>query len=195
VGKGDGLLNLEYHAKQITESLTVDIEVYGFDSGQGLPEPRDYRDLPYHWHGGQYAMNQDQIWGKLKGAKLIIGDIEDTLGSFFEKYDPAPIGAVSFDFDYYSSTRSALEMFKNDHKYFLPRLFCYFDDTIGNTVSLMSDYTGERLAINEFNDVHASKKFSKAYFFQARKITQPWHHKIWIYHDFSHPRYADFVGG
>ncbi|NIP15814.1 MAG: hypothetical protein GWM88_14255 [Pseudomonadales bacterium] len=25
----------------------VDIEIWGFDSGKGLPAPKDYRDLPY----------------------------------------------------------------------------------------------------------------------------------------------------
>ncbi len=46
VGDGGGLVNLEYHAKQTSKSTGIDIDVYGLDTGEGLPEPLDYRDLP-----------------------------------------------------------------------------------------------------------------------------------------------------
>ena len=40
------MLSFEYHAEQITKILPIEIEVYGFDTGEGLPKPLDYRDLP-----------------------------------------------------------------------------------------------------------------------------------------------------
>jgi hypothetical protein len=60
VAGGDGLVSLESHAAEIARLFRVEIEIYGFDSGHGLPEPVDYRDLPYHWKKGFYGMNQEQ---------------------------------------------------------------------------------------------------------------------------------------
>ena len=48
VASGNGLINLEYHATEASKLLSIDIEVYGFDLGSGLPKPLDYRDYPYH---------------------------------------------------------------------------------------------------------------------------------------------------
>jgi hypothetical protein len=36
------------------------------------------------------------------------------------------------------------------------RIHCYFDDIVGFT---FSEYTGERLAITEFNNAHQMKRF------------------------------------
>ena len=88
---------------------------------------------------------------KLTKAKLVIGNIENTSKTFFSKYNPAPIGAVIHDFDFYSSTKTALSMMNDNSDFFLPRVFSYFDDTIGSELELYNDFTGERLAINEFN--------------------------------------------
>ena len=79
------------------------------------------------------------------------------------KYNPSPIGAIIHDFDFYSSTKIALSMLKADMKFFLPRMYCYFDDTIGNETELFNDFTGERLAINEFNSQNEDIKFSFSY--------------------------------
>jgi len=193
VAGGNGLVNLEYHAEQIAPILGIDIDIYGFDTSAGLPKPRDYRDLPYHWKEGFFKMEAQPLQAKIKKAKLVLGDINETAKSFFEKYNPAPIAAVMHDFDFYSSTAAALQMFDANEKYFLPRVYCYFDDTIGAETELYNDYTGERLAINEFNQAHQSKKFGLPYHLLSRKVVEPWYHQIFIYHDFGHSRYNDFV--
>ncbi len=193
VAGGRGLLNLEYHAREITRELEIEIEIYGFDTGKGLPKPVDYRDLPYHWKEGFFRMEGDKLQAKLTSAKLVIGDIAETSQDFFSKYEPAPIAAVMHDFDFYSATVAALKMFDASEKYFLPRVFCYFDDIVGSEVELYNDYTGERLAINEFNRTHDTKKISAAYHFLAHRIRETWHQQIFIYHDFGHSRYNDFV--
>ena len=84
-------------------------------------------------------------------------------------------------------------MFDAGEKYYLPRVFNYFDDTCGKEIEIYNDYTGERLAINEFNHNHTDIKFGLPYHLFARKIAEPWHHKIWICHFFKHSRYNDFV--
>jgi hypothetical protein len=193
VAGGRGLLSLEYHAREIARELEIDIDIYGFDTGKGLPTPLDYRDLPYHWQAGFYAMNQETLDSKLTKAKLVLGDINETAQSFFADHEPAPIAAIMHDFDFYSSTAAALRMFDGPEKYFLPRVFCYFDDTIGSEIELYNDYTGERLAINEFNRTHDNKKLAVPYYLLTRPIREVWHHQIFIYHDFGHSRYNDFV--
>src|SRR4051794_31905515 len=52
VAGGNGLLAMERIAQQVGKYFGIEISVYGFDSGQGMPEPIDYRDLPYVWGAG-----------------------------------------------------------------------------------------------------------------------------------------------
>ena len=193
VAGGRGLLNLEYHAKHIRKLLSINIDIYGFDTGKGLPEPLDYRDLPYHWRKSYYKMDVQKLQEKLKTAKLVLGDVRETAETFLKEYNPHPIGAILFDLDFYSSTAAALRIFEGDEKYFLPRLFCYFDDVTGSEIELYNDYTGTRLAINEFNHTHKKKKLAKAYHLLNQKAVDYWYHKIWIFHNFQHNKYNDFV--
>ncbi len=193
VAGGNGLLNLEYHTKQITKFIEIEIEIYGFDTGEGLPEPIDYRDLPYNYKKGNFKMDIDALHSKLKKAKLVLGDIKDTAETFFQEFNPAPIGFISYDFDFYSSTKIAMSMFEEDEKHFLPRVFCYFDDIGGGDIALMNDYTGERLAINEFNNEHEKIKFCLPYYLLCKDLVEPWYHDIRICHLFNHSRYNDYI--
>tara|TARA_B100000029_G_scaffold240200_1_gene237374 strand:+ start:7075 stop:7911 length:837 start_codon:yes stop_codon:yes gene_type:complete len=192
VASGRGLLILEEYADEIEKLLGVQLEVYGFDMGSGLPKPKDYRDLPHHWKEGFFVMDEDKLRSKLKKAKLIIGDIETTSKNFFSEYKPSPIGAIVHDLDFYSSTKSAMSMLKTDEKNFLPRVHCFFDDTIGDETVMFSDFTGERLAINEFNKENENIKFSKPYHLLTPG-NEIWHHQIWICHFFKHKEYNAFV--
>lgn len=193
VAGGRGLLSLEYHVREIEAMMPIKIDIYGFDTGEGLPRPVDYRDLPYHWKEGFFKMDVTALRSKLTAAKLVLGNIDDTAKTFFDDCNPAPIGAVVHDFDFYSSTAAALKMFEQNEKYFLPRVYCYFDDTVGNETELYNDYTGQRLAINEFNQSHEFKKLAVPYHLHARGIPAPWYHQIFIYHDFHHRRYDEFI--
>lgn len=194
VAGGNGLLWMEKHAEQIENVFPVKIEIYGFDTGQGLPPPKDYRDLPYHWSQGFYRMDQPALSAKLKRAKLILGDVSETLRRFRDDFQPAPIGAVAFDLDFYSSTKGSLHLLEAPTSSLMPRIFCYFDDTVGTEVELYSDYTGERLAIHEFNETHENRKIAIPYYLRVRDGLEAWPHQIWIAHLFAHPRYNDFVG-
>jgi len=125
--------------------------------------------------------------------KLIIGDIKETSKDFFEKYNPAPIGMIAYDFDFYSSTVNAFRMLEVDTKYYLPRVFTYFDDIAGTEIELYNDYTGVRLAINEFNDSHKDIKFGLPYHLLSGKLIESWHHQIRLIHFFQHVNYNKFV--
>ena len=193
VASGDGLRFIEIYAKKIENLVGIKIEIYGFDNGDGLPKPIDYRDLPYHWKSGFFKMDKSSLKPLLNKSNLIIGNISDTSKNFFNKYSPAPVGAVFHDFDFYSSTKYALNMFSENQDKFLPRVFNYFDDTIGNEIELFSDFTGERLAINEFNNENEDVKFSPAYHLICKTIVLKWHYKIWISHFFKNKNYNSFI--
>ena len=68
VAGGRGLLDLEYHANEISKIFDIEIEIYGFDSGVGLPAPKGYKDLPYIWEKGFFTMDYDHLVKKLTKA-------------------------------------------------------------------------------------------------------------------------------
>ena len=61
----------------------------------------------------------------------------------------------------------------------------YFDDIIGDDVWFCNEYTGERLAIREFNEGHSSKKMDKLYYLPLLHPNQWWPHRIYAFHDFE----------
>jgi hypothetical protein len=193
-GGGNGLLAAEMHIAEVLKKFPIDIELYGFDMGSGLPCPRDHRDMPHFFRSGLYHMDRQSLESKLERAKLVIGDVGERCATFFHEYSPAPIGCIFHDLDFYSSTRDALTLLDKDATNFLPRVFMYFDDIIGDDVWLCSEFTGERLAIEEFNQTHDYKKISQNRYLQLRYPSNEWWpYQIYIYHDFHHPRYNDFV--
>jgi len=194
VAGGNGLVLLEKYAEEIGKKFKIDIEVYGFDTGKGLPKLEDYRDMQYNWDEGFFSIDIELLRKKLHKAKLVIGDVKETVKTFFSEYNPAPIAAVMHDMDYYSSTKVAMNIFENEDGFFLPRIFNYFDDINGNnSLFCCSDYTGERLAINEFNQEHTLMKFSAAYNLIARAGIETWYRQIFILHKFNHVKYNDYV--
>lgn len=193
VAGGNGLLNFEYHAELISKLVPIEIQVYGFDTGEGLPNPIDYRDLPYHWQQGFYKMDVKALEAKLKKAKLILGNVAETIDGFFEEHRPAPIGAISFDLDFYSSTKSAMAILRGMHAFLMPRIFCYFDDTIGSELELYNDFTGQRLAIDEFNRESEYIKLGVPYYLSQCGYRGGWPDQIWIAHLFRHPKYNIFI--
>ena len=190
VAGGNGLLALEDHATRVTRETGVKIDIFGFDSGTGLPEPIDYRDMPYAWEEGFYAMDIDELNTRLKSSKLVIGDVRDTVG-LFAATNPAPVGFISFDLDYYSSTMSALKILDLPFDNLLPRVFCYFDDVAGGPGVCYNKFTGELLAIGEFNEAHADRKLARIAGLRHNFRTLPvlWHEQIYVAHLFEHTQY------
>src|SRR4051812_24481223 len=159
VAGGNGLVALESCARQAAELSGVAIDTYGFDTGTGLPKPEDYRDLPQLWSEGFFAMDADSLRSRLTDAHLVLGPVAETVDEFVANR-PAPIGFVSFDLDMYSSTMDAFAIFESMHDIVMPRVVCYFDDMAGFS---HGDFTGERLAISEFNERHEMRKISQVY--------------------------------
>ena len=190
VAGGNGLIALEKAAVDVEKQFGVAVEVYGFDTGIGLPKPTDYRDLPDLYEESTYPMDQDKLRSRLRHAKLIIGLIKETLSSFLQA-GPAPVGFVSIDVDLYTSTMDALKLFEANPRVLLPRIHCYLDDMLGFT---FSDFTGERLAINEFNQCHPQRKISPIYglkhFVPDQFFDSMWVESFYLAHIFDHDLYA-----
>ena len=197
VAGGNGLIQFEDISAKVEKYTGVSIDVFGFDTGTGLPEVTDYRDLPYVWQGGHYPMDIQLLKTKLRKAKLVLGNISETLENFIEDFDPAPIAAISFDLDLYSSTRDAFKLLESHEKYFLPRVLCYFDDIAGSNLELYNEHTGERLAINEFNSKSNSRKICPVTYLE--KLNRDYYgknvffHSIYSFHIFNHSMYNDYL--
>jgi hypothetical protein len=153
VAGGNGLLALQTIAAEVSSTTGVGLRVFGFDTGEGLPAVDDPRDMPHVWRRGDYRMDYSALRPRLSGkTTLVVGNVGTTVQTFLREPHP-PVGFVSFDMDLYTSTRDALALFRGPEALAncLPRVVCYFDDIMGVT---MADITGERLAINEFNEAH-----------------------------------------
>jgi hypothetical protein len=160
VGGGGGLLRICNTAKKLTELCGMKYKIYGFDRGIGLPSVIDYRDHPEIWWGGKYQMDYPSLKRKLPpNCELIIGDIHNTLPKFMERTDVPPIGFVSLDVDLYTSTRDCMPFFEQDSSKYLPSVLTYVDDA--DLVLTISEWTGQRLALNEFNERNEFRKIEK----------------------------------
>ena len=190
VARGDGLVALERICHEIGAAFGIEITVAGFDTGQGNPKPADYRDLPYLWDEGFYAMDEAAVRSRLNGTKLVLGDVAETIDSFVREV-PNPIGFISFDLDYYSSTVQAFRVFEGAAATRLPRVFCYFDDILWPERAYYNEFTGEYLAINEFNEQHPRQKIARIpHLHHMRRFPAGWNEQLFVCHDFDHPDYC-----
>lgn len=198
VAGGNGLLAAEYIATKIEKHLggAIEFEIYGFDTGEGLPEPESKEDLPYWFEAQQYKMDVEKLKSRLTRAKLVLGNVKDTSEDFFKNHNPAPIGAMFYDMDYHSSTRDCFKLFdeKDIDQFYLPRLYLYMDDVIGMDIEMYGEFNGQLLAIKEFNErsegikIHLNQNLVARDGFDAK-------HQIYYAHLFNHKHYSSFVGG
>jgi hypothetical protein len=189
VAGGTGLLALETISEVIERKTNIGIDVFGFDSGIGLPKPEDFRDQPNLWFESQFPMDRAKLEPKLRRAKLYLGLVKETIPAFIAG-NPSPVAFASFDLDLYSSTRDALLLFKSDYAYLLPRVVSYFDDICGWSYN---DYCGERGAIAEFNTSNNPHKicpiYGLRYFIPRFARNDLWPDGMYFAHFFEHPLY------
>ena len=194
VAGGNGLVAMETIAAELVKEHGVAIDVYGFDTGEGLPPSTDPRDLPYAWRRGFYKMDRPALEARLRRAALVIGDVRETVPTFLAR-DVAPIGFVSFDLDYYTSTMDAFRLLDAASATRLPRMFAYFDDIIGKDDELHCEHVGELLAIDDFNRSHNTMKLGRINGLSHKRIFHSaWCEQIYVLHDLTHPRYGDYTG-
>jgi hypothetical protein len=194
VAGGNGLVRLQQLCRRYA-APGLALRAFGFDLAQGLPRPRDHRDMPYVWQAGFFAMQREVLEARLEEAELILGDVAQT-GRAFLASAPAPIGFIAFDLDYYSSTCAAFDaLLLGEPERYLPRVICYFDDTIGPHLEMHSQFTGELLAIDQFNAEQRQRKLAKlsGLRYKLAPYDAAWIEGIYVLHLFDHPRYDEYV--
>lgn len=195
VAGGGGLVALEKYALEIGKAYGIGVEVYGFDLGSGLPAPLDYRDLGYVWKYGAYKMDVDSLRKRLKIARLLLGDVQETVPQFLATHH-APVGFISFDLDFYSSTINAFRIFDCPDEHLLPRIFCFFDDIVSDGHQLHCELVGELLAIREFNENSNGKSSLLACPILKSGTVFPavWQDQLRVYHRLEHRDYNTYIG-
>jgi hypothetical protein len=96
-----------YSGKTLTEIARSrkGVDVYGFDSFEGLPE--HWRaGFPEGTFGGEMLPDGPPV---VEGAELVVGWFDDTLPKFLETH-PGPVAFLHVDCDIYSSTKTVLEL-------------------------------------------------------------------------------------
>lgn len=185
VAAGNGLLVLQDIAEAVERETGIVIEVVGFDSGSGLPAvPFDYRDHTDWWIPQDYPMDTEALKARLKPrTKLILGEVAQNVQQFLDTND-VTVGFISFDLDYYSSTKNAFPLLSSPKRKILRRTPLYFDDV---DFYFNHQFAGELLAIDEFNKstdevridkwrgIHKERPFPEA----------PWLEKMYVAHDIA----------
>ena len=187
VANGGGLMNIIKIAKKVTKSTGIKIDIYGFDTGEGMPPPIDYRDHPEYYNLGDFPMNKEALEKQIEGkATLIYGSIKETLKKFVKTiYPESPIGFISIDVDYYSSTKEVLELFTSKAHNFLPLTYLFFDDIF---MPHHNDKCGELLAIKEFNEENVYRNINYHPFFINTRIFKnaKWVKQLYYLHILDH---------
>jgi hypothetical protein len=188
VAAGGGLMNIARISKHVTRLTGVRIKVVGFDTGAGMPDPVDFRDHPDLYQKGDFPMDVSRLRAALPAdVELVIGELKDTLPKWLESNEgKRPIGYISIDVDYYSSTMEALRVFEGEAASYLPWVVMYFDDIMFDE---HNDACGELLAIKEFNARNEKRIIQHPEFITSKRVYKnaPWLKHIYYCHILDHP--------
>jgi hypothetical protein len=186
VAAGGGLMNMCWIADKVSRETGVQFDIVGFDSGEGMPPPVDYRDHPEKYFTGDYPpVDKTALLAALPAnAKIYYGPIEQTLKQA-EAELTSTVGFISIDVDYYWSTKQSLDVLKWKAKRYLPSVPMYFDDVYALDHNI---YCGELLAIEDFNKSNELRKITVMNFLSKWRIFKNaiWHGQIYYAHIFDH---------
>ena len=197
VAGGNGLTFMSEFAGKVKDATGVEVDCYGFDTGEGMPAPEGAADLPYWFASNQYRMDVDALEKRVPEAHLVLGNIRDRIDGFLDEYTPPPIGAIFNDTDYCSSTRESFRLFDqaaDRPEYFLPRQFLYFDDVIGSEIEMYGPYNGQLKAIADYNASQDGVRIHR----NQNLLTKPhlnWRWQIYYAHLLRHADYDHYIGG
>jgi hypothetical protein len=188
VAAGAGLMNMCQIAERVRALTGVRFHVVGFDTGTGMPPAVDYRDLPELYQAGDYPMDFDRLRKSLPAfAELVVGNLKDTVPARASQLrEDAPLAFLSVDVDYYSSAKHALDLLTGPASSYLPIVPVYLDD-IGSYSC--SPWTGEMLAVNEFNEEQPMRKIAPFTLLRSRRIFKnpQWIDRMFACHVHDHP--------
>jgi hypothetical protein len=195
VAAGAGLLNMCAIAKRVSDATGVAFDVYGFDTGEGMPPPRSHKDHPELYQAGDFPMNVASLEKRLpENARLIIGPISETVPTFLASVKAtSPLGFVVIDVDYHFSTKDALEVFNNSSPdSYLPRVLIYLDDVEHES---HNRFSGELAAVHEFNDENDLRKIDRNVFLRGYRVLRNarWIDHMFTLHVFDHPTRSKLI--
>lgn len=181
VGQGGSFKNLLKAADFYRNRFGIEIEIYGFDNGTGLPQSTGYKDHPEIWSKGQFVSPNLEVWQTQlpPWAHFIIGDVATTVPEFSTQFmqGDSKIAFVSVDVDYHSSSVNALKIFEMSPECYVPAVPIHFDDII--SLITFSKFAGQELAIEEFNQTHELRKIERKDHFRIQNFH--------VCHIFDHP--------
>lgn len=187
VANGAGLFNMCDIGRSVTRVTGIAFRVVGFDSGIGMPPPRDWRDHPELYTTGDYPMDVERLRRALPdNAEIVLGQLGETVPAFLRRLSAeAPIGFVSIDVDYYSSTSEALRVFVGPADRYLPLTPVYLDDV---DYESHSEWAGELRAVADFNAEHEFRKVTPLNFLRHRRLFKnaKWIDHMYALHVFDH---------
>jgi hypothetical protein len=188
VAAGAGLLNIQAIAAKVERITGVGFDIYGFDTGAGMPPPQSYRDHPELYQAGDFPMDHAALQARLgPQTQLVLGPIAQSIQAFLQRdFSAAPIGFVSIDVDYYTSTVDALALLAHQAGNLLPRVIVYLDDLEYLT---HNSWAGEQLAVNEFTAAHPMRPIERHAFLRGYRIFKNarWIDHIYQCHVLDHP--------
>jgi hypothetical protein len=118
--------------------------------------------------------------------------VSETVGRFVPS---SPVGFISLDVDYHSSSMDAFRLLDAPAAQFMPRVLSYFDDSVGYPYG---DSNGERRAAADFNANHTDRiidrLFGLKYNLPASQFNARWAEAMYLIHILDHPRYAEDEG-
>src|ERR1039458_7623838 len=176
VAGGSGLVAMQSYAEAVERETGIRIKVYGFDTGTGLPQHcGDYRDHPDSWKAGDYVMQHERLRPLLQSrTELVLGNISETVTRFVTEIQNAPIGFISVDVDFYSSSTAALKVLSLPEKRMQRRVPMAFDDVDS---SANHRFAGELLAIREFNRLDSHVKIDR---WRGLRRNRPFFEAPWL---------------
>lgn len=182
-------MNMCLIAQKVSALTGVDVQVFGFDTGKGMPAPRDYRDHPDLYQEGDFPGDVDALRRILpRNGHLVLGELASTVPQFLQQHasEKCPIGYVELDVDYYSSTVEAFKLFEGNPRFYLPTPAIYVDDI---HFAVHNPYAGELLAINDFNAQHEFRKICFYDFLECSRIFRraEWIKHIYLLQVMDHP--------
>ena len=191
VAGGAGIISLEKYKKKIQKVLDINIDIYGFDTGSGLPKIETDEDLPFLWRSGLYKIDKGALEKKIN-SKIFYGDVKNTLDDFI-KINKHNICCIFFDLDLYTSTINFLNQIPKIKNHLLPRVLCYFDD-VYVFENYINQFNGVFKAIDEFNKNFSEFKLGysvdhfKDFKFPLAKTS------IYTLHCFKNHLYKKYIG-
>lgn len=191
VFQGNGLRELANAAALLADASGIQIDVLGFDTGAGMPQPVDYRDHPETWDVSDMAMTDpDEILASLPkhpllNCNLVLGNIAETVRTHLIPRLTAekPLGFVAVDVDSYTAATHALTCLLGPAEHYLPTVPVYMDDIEYNLA--VCSRTGEGLAISEFN-LKNEMRFLENKAVRTMYAQKYWHKLMYFCQVFDH---------